>query len=313
MEVRMNTQKKPTLIIMAAGMGSRFGGLKQITPVGPSGEMIIDYSIYDAIAAGFEKIVFVIKHEIEDTFKQHIGDRIARQIPVEYVYQELDNLPDGYTVPEGRVKPWGTGHAVLSCLGTVDGPFMVINADDYYGRECFKLLYDFMVTETSSDKLHIAMAGYVLENTLTENGYVSRGICSVDDGGYLTGLVERTHIEIRGDQSMFTEDDGKTWEVLPVGCAVSMNCWAFPAEALPRFEDKFRNFLDDSHTNPLKSEFYLPFAVDAMVANGEADVQVLHTRDKWYGMTYAEDHQKVIDALQTLINNGAYPERLWTK
>ena len=301
----------PALIIMAAGMGSRFGGLKQITPVGPFGEKIIDYSIHDAMSAGFGKIVFVIKHEIEETFKKEIGDRIARHIPVEYVYQELDKLPEGYTVPEGRIKPWGTGHAVLCCRDVVDSPFMVINADDYYGRECYRLLHDFLVKPQQDDKLHIAMAGYVLENTLTENGYVSRGVCTVDERDMLTGLVERTHIELRDGSPMFTEDDGVTWEPLPHDCAVSMNCWAFPAGSLNRFEDKFRAFLDTPHSNPLKAEFYLPFAVDAMVEKGEADVQVLHTGDKWYGMTYAEDHAKVIAAIRAMIDAGIYPEKLW--
>lgn len=305
------TAKTPALIIMAAGMGSRFGGLKQVTPVGPNGEKIIDYSIHDAVNAGFGKVVFVIKHEIEDTFKKEIGDRIAKHIPVEYVYQELDKLPAGYTVPEGRVKPWGTGHAVLCCRGLVDGSFMVINADDYYGQECFRLLHDFLVKPQSGDRLHIAMAGYVLENTLTENGYVSRGICTVDEHNMLTGLVERTHIELRDGRPMFTEDEGATWEALPGGCAVSMNCWAFPAGSLDKFEDKFRLFLDQPHSNPLKAEFYLPFAVDAMVEEGQADVRVLHTRDKWYGMTYAEDHAKVMAAIRAMIDAGVYPEKLW--
>lgn len=199
----MDMQQKPTLIIMAAGMGSRFGGLKQVTPVGPSGELIIDYSIYDAIAAGFGKVVFVIKHAIEETFKEHIGNRIARQIPVEYVFQELDALPGGYTVPDGRTKPWGTGHAVLCCREAVDGPFAVINADDYYGRECFRILGEFLRQPQEGDRKHIAMAGYILENTLTENGYVSRGICTVAPDGTLTDLVERTHLEIRDGKAAF--------------------------------------------------------------------------------------------------------------
>ena len=308
----MNGQQKPTLVIMAAGMGSRFGGLKQVTPVGHSGELIIDYSIYDAIHAGFGKVVFVIKRAIEETFREHIGDRIAQQVPVAYVYQELDKLPAGYAVPEGREKPWGTGHAVLCCRDVVREPFMVINADDYYGRECFRILADFLTAPQEGAKKHIAMAGYVLENTLTENGYVSRGICTVDDRGYLTGLVERTHIELRDGKPMFTEDDGATWEPLPAGCAVSMNCWAFPADALDCFEDKFRAFLDENGQK-LKSEFYLPFAVDAMLEAGEADVRVLHTNDKWYGMTYAEDHQKVIGAIADMVRQGIYPERLWSK
>lgn len=308
----MASVQKPTLIIMAAGMGSRFGGLKQVTPVGPNGELIIDYSIYDAIAAGFGKVVFVIKHAIEETFKEHIGDRIARQIPVEYVYQELDRLPAGYTVPEGRTKPWGTGHAVLCCRDVVHEPFAVLNADDYYGRECFQLLADFLSRPQTDGKKHIAMAGYILENTLTENGYVSRGICTVDGDGTLTDLVERTHIEIVDGKAQFTEDDGATWEVLPAGCYVSMNCWAFPDGSLACFEDKFRAFLDENG-GKVKAEFYLPFVVNAMVAAGEADVKVLPTRDKWYGMTYAEDHQKVIDAIAGMIRQGIYPERLWSK
>lgn len=306
----MDTTQKPALIIMAAGMGSRFGGLKQVTPVGPCGELIIDYSIYDAIAAGFGRVVFVIKKEIEETFKEHIGNRISRQIPVSYVYQELDALPEGFSVPEGRAKPWGTGHEVLCCRDTVKEPFAVINADDYYGRECFRLLADFLSKPGADAKKHIAMAGYILENTLTENGYVSRGICTVEPDGTLTDLVERTHIEIREGVSQFTEDDGATWETLPAGCYVSMNCWAFPAGSLDCFEDKFQGFLKEKG-GQLKAEFYLPFVVNAMVAAGEADVKVLPTSDKWYGMTYAEDKQKVIDAIAGMIKQGIYPERLW--
>lgn len=306
----MDMQQKPTLIIMAAGMGSRFGGLKQVTPVGPSGELIIDYSIYDAIAAGFGKVVFVIKHAIEDTFKEHIGNRIARQIPVEYVYQELDALPEGYTAPEGRTKPWGTGHAVLCCREAVREPFAVINADDYYGRECFRILADFLRQPQGGEKKHIAMAGYILENTLTENGYVSRGICTTAPDGTLTDLVERTHIEIRDGKAAFTEDDGATWTVLPEGCYVSMNCWAFPAGSLAYFDDKFRAFLAE-HGAELKAEFYLPFVVNEMVAAGEADVKVLPTPDKWYGMTYANDKEKVIAAIARMVKEGVYPERLW--
>lgn len=301
---------RPTLVIMAAGMGSRFGGLKQITPVGPSGEKIIDYSIYDAVSAGFGKVVFVIKHAIEEAFRQNIGDRIAQHVPVEYVYQELDKLPDGYTVPEGRVKPWGTGHAVLCCRDVVKGPFAVINADDYYGRDGYRLLYDFL-TRPQTGKMHIAMAGYQLENTLTENGYVSRGVCTVNPEGYLTGLVERTHIELRDGRPMFTEDDGATWEALPEHCTVSMNCWAFPAGALERFEDKFRQFLDTPDRDLTRAEFYLPYVVDCLVESGDADVQVLRTADRWYGMTYPEDRQKVIDAVHDMVSAGVYPPSLW--
>lgn len=300
-------------MIMAAGMGSRFGGPKQITPVGPAGEMIIDYSIYDALKAGFSRIVFVIKREIEETFKEKIGNRIARHADVTYVYQELSALPAGFTAPAGRVKPWGTGHAVLCCRDAVKGPFAVINADDYYGRDCYSLLYRFLTAEENAGgtlPLHLAMAGYVLENTLTENGYVSRGICEVDGEGTLLTLVERTHIELRGGRAMYTEDEGESWHALPSGCRVSMNCWAFPAGTLERFETRFADFLS-SDIDPLKSEFYLPFAVNSLVESGEVDVKVLETRDRWYGMTYPKDREKVTDAIRGFIREGIYPERLW--
>ena len=301
---------KPTLIIMAAGMGSRFGGLKQITPVGPGGEKIMDYSVYDAVRAGFGKVVFVIKHAFEEEFKEKIGDAIAAHIPVEYVFQELDALPAGYTVPKGRVKPWGTGHAVLCCRDVVKEPFVVLNADDYYGRDCFALLAEFLARPQEGDKRHIAMAGYLLHNTLTENGSVSRGICETDAAGMLTGLTERTQIEIIDGQPQFTEDDGATWTPLDPNCYASMNCWAFPAGSLDSFEKMFCAFLDERGTE-MKSEFYLPFAVNAMVASGEADVQVLPTKDKWYGMTYAEDHELVRKALAALTEQGVYPATMW--
>ncbi len=301
---------KPTLIIMAAGMGSRFGGLKQIAPVGPHDEKLMDYSIYDAVQAGFGKVVFVIKHAIEQEFKEKIGDRIAAHVPVSYVFQELDALPDGYTVPAGREKPWGTGHAVLCCRGTVIEPFAVINADDYYGPACFRLLADFLSRPQPDDRMHFAMAGYLLKNTLTNNGYVSRGICSVDAQGTLTDLVERTHIEWRGDTPAFTEDDGKTWVPLDPGAYVSMNCWAFPAGTLDHFEQRFTAFLDEKG-GMLKSEFYLPFAVNDMMAAGEASVTVLPTPDKWYGMTYAADHEMVREALAQMTEQGFYPAQLW--
>ncbi len=301
---------KPTLIIMAAGMGSRFGGLKQVTPVGPADEKIIDYSVYDAVRAGFGKVIFVIKKAIAEEFKAAIGDHIAAHVPVEYVYQELDALPQGYTVPDGREKPWGTGHAVLCCRGVVNEPFAVLNADDYYGRECFRLLVEFLSKPVEDGVKHIAMAGYRLRNTLTENGYVSRGICEVDADNRLTGLTERTKIELRDGVPQFTEDDGATWTPLDPEGYVSMNCWAFPAGSLEHFEQRFCAFLDEKG-DQLKSEFYLPFVVDAMVAAGEADVQVLPTEDKWYGMTYAEDHAMVREALAGLTAEGVYPAKLW--
>lgn len=308
----MATQQQPALLIMAAGMGSRFGGLKQITPVGPNGEMIIDYSIYDARRAGFGKVVFVIKKEIEAAFKEHIGNRIAAYMPVEYVYQELDRLPEGYTVPEGRVKPWGTGHAVLCSLPQLRQPFMVINADDFFGQDSYRQMAKFLNSPQAADgKRHLAMAGYVLDNTLTDNGYVSRGICTVDEEGYLTDLVERTHIERRNGGVAYTEDDGQTWHELPADCPVSMNCWGFPAGGADGFADSFRAFLDDPAKDPLKAEFYLPAAVDALVANGTADVQVLRTTARWYGMTYMADRDEVTAAIRALVDAGEYPETLW--
>ncbi len=302
---------KPTLVIMAAGMGSRFGGLKQLTPVGPSGQLLIDYSVYDAIEAGFGKIVFVIKHAIEKEFKELLGDRIAEKIPVEYVYQELDKLPEGYTVPEGRTKPWGTGHAILCCRGVVNEPFMVINADDFYGRESYQILAEFLANPPAGDGMQFAMSAYVLENTLTENGYVSRGICSIDENGKLCGLVERTHIETVDGKAQYSEDDGKTWEELPAGCAVSMNAWAFPAEMLDHLDARFRAFLDTTaKANPVKAEFYLPFAVNDMMADGEAETTVLHTRDRWYGMTYAADKEDVQNAIAGMTEQGVYPAQM---
>ncbi|MBQ9964234.1 MAG: NTP transferase domain-containing protein [Clostridia bacterium] len=300
---------KPTLVIMAAGMGSRFGGLKQLTPVGPHGQLLIDYSIYDAIESGFGKIVFVIKHAIEKEFKELLGNRIAAKFPVEYVYQELDKLPEGYTVPEGRTKPWGTGHAILCCRGVVKEPFMVINADDFYGRESYRILAEFLSgANAENGKMQFAMSAYTLENTLTENGYVSRGICSVDEQGKLCGLVERTHIELVDGKAQYSEDDGKTWNELPAGCAVSMNAWAFPAEMLDHLEAGFKEFLDTTaKENPAKAEFYLPFAVNDMMSEGKAETTVLRTRDRWYGMTYAADRADVENAIAAMTENGTYP------
>ncbi len=301
---------KPTLVIMAAGMGSRFGGLKQITPVGPNGEKIIDYSVFDAVRAGFGKVVFVIKKSIDREFRETVGEAIAARVPVEYVYQELDALPAGYAVPEGREKPWGTGHAVLCCRQAVREPFAVINADDYYGQECFRLLAEFLQKPQTDPVRHFAMAGYRLSNTLTENGYVSRGICEVDATGRLTGLTERTKIELRDGVPCYTEDDGASWTALSPDDVVSMNCWAFPAGTLDSFEELFRAFLDE-RGGELKSEFYLPSAVNFLLEAGTADVQVLRTRDKWYGMTYAADHEMVRAALAKMTAQGVYPAHLW--
>lgn len=304
--------KKPILVIMAAGMGSRYGGLKQIDPVDEYGNIIIDFSIYDAIAAGFEKAVFIIKRENEEDFKQAIGNRIARKIQVEYVFQELTKLPDGYTVPKGRVKPFGTGHAILCCKDIVTEPFAVINADDYYGRHAFVEIYDYLSTHTDNDKYRYAMVGYQLENTLTENGHVARGICEVDEENKLTGITERTRIEHHGEGTAYTEDDGKSWVMIPEGSTVSMNLWGFTPGILTELADRFPVFLDQNLSkNPMKCEFFLPEVVSQLIQEDKAQVEVLKSADKWYGVTYHEDKETVMRAIRTFKEQGVYPERLW--
>ncbi|MDO4275512.1 MAG: sugar phosphate nucleotidyltransferase [Eubacteriales bacterium] len=305
--------KKPVLVVMAAGMGSRYGGLKQIDPIDSEGHIIIDFSIYDAVKAGFEKVVFIIKKENEADFKEAIGDRLSRQIEVEYVYQDLNNLPEGYEVPEGRVKPWGTGHAVLSCMGTVDGPFAVINADDYYGSHAFKMAYDFLAENEDTDGLYqYMMVGYKLENTLTDNGHVARGVCVTDEEGHLVKINERTHIEKREGGAAYTEDDGASWTEIPEGSTVSMNMWGFSASILGELKDRFAKFLDENlEKNPLKCEYFLPFVVDELLNEKKASVKVLKSMDKWYGVTYKEDKPVVVAAIQKLKDEGLYPQKLW--
>lgn len=305
--------KKPVLVVMAAGMGSRYGGLKQIDPIDEYGNIIMDFSIYDAIQAGFRKVVFIIKKENEESFRQAIGDRIAKQVETAYVFQDLNNLPDGFTVPADRVKPWGTGHAVLSCIGTVDGPFAVINADDYYGSKAFKLAYDFLANaQEDGEKYQYMMVGYQLEKTLTENGHVARGVCVTDADGHLVKINERTHIEKRGDDTAYTEDDGKTWTVIPQGSTVSMNMWGFTESILEELHTRFRAFLDENlEKNPLKCEYFLPFVVDELLLEDRATVQVLKTDDRWYGVTYKEDKPQVVAAIRALKEQGLYPQKLW--
>lgn len=305
--------KKTTLIVMAAGMGSRYGGLKQIDPVGPSGEIILDYSVYDAAEAGFDKVVFVIKHEIEEDFRKITDGRYDDKIEVAYAFQDMNDLPEGFTVPEGRVKPWGTGQAVLACRDIVDGPFAVINADDYYGKETFRLVHQELIKEGGkSDKYDFCMVGFRVENTLTENGSVARGVCQTDDRGYLTDIVERTKIAINGDKIQFTEDDGATWTDIPEGTTVSMNCWGFSTEMMAELEDRFAAFLEKGiKENPLKCEYFIPFVVDELLKEGKAEVKVLETTEKWYGVTYKEDKAFVKQALNEKVNDGVYPEKLW--
>lgn len=305
-------KREPVLVIMAAGMGSRYGGLKQMDPVDRQNHVIIDFSIFDAKRAGFKKVVFIIKHEIEKDFKEMVGNHIARYMDVEYVYQQLDNLPEGYSVPEGRVKPWGTGHAILSCMDTVKEPFAVINADDYYGVHAFQKIYDYLSQARDDEKYRYAMVGYILENTLTENGHVARGVCTCDEKGMLAGIHERTHIEKRGVETQYMEDDGKTWVTIPEGSTVSMNMWGFTPSILQELKKRFMEFLDtEAKKNPMKAEYFLPFVVDELIQEGKATAKVLKTSDRWYGVTYKEDKQMVMDAIQKMKDDGIYPDKLW--
>ena len=304
--------KEPTLVIMAAGMGSRYGGLKQMDPIDPQGHVIIDFSIYDALRAGFQNIVFIIKREMEADFRAIIGDRIAKKANVSYVYQDLQNLPDGFSVPEGRVKPWGTGHAILSIADVVDGPFAVINADDYYGPAAYQKIYDYLTTHEDDALYRYAMVGFLLKNTLSENGHVARGVCQVSGEGYLTDIHERTHIEKREDGAAYTEDDGKTFTSLSGDCTVSMNLWGFTNSILTELKDRFPAFLTQAmEENPLKGEYFLPSVVDSLLKEGKATVQVLTSTDRWYGVTYKADKAVVTTAIQQMKDQGLYPQNLW--
>lgn len=301
--------RKPTLVIMAAGMGSRFGGNKQIAPVDDAGHIIIDFSIYDALRAGFGSVVCVIKPEMEADFRRAIGDNIARHVDLRYAWQTLDNIPAGFTIPEGRQKPWGTGHAVLCALDQVDGPFAAINADDFYGAGAFRAAGAFLAAE--GDANEHAMVGYSIENTLTENGSVSRGVCAGKDG-YLTDITERTRIEPREGGAAFTEDGGATWTFIPAGTPVSMNLWAFRSGVLDAFPKMFRAFLEsDVPANPLKAEFFLPNVPKALIAAGQGRVRLLNTDERWYGMTYREDAEQVRAAIARMKAEGLYPQKLW--
>lgn len=305
--------KKPVLVVMAAGMGSRYGGLKQIDPVGSHGQLIIDYSIYDARRAGFETVVFVIKHEIEDSFKAAIGDRLSKIIDVKYAYQQLEDLPEGYTVPEGRVKPWGTCHAVLAARQVVDGPFAVINSDDYYGPEAYQEIYNYLSThEDQPGCYEFAMVGYLLGNTVTEHGTVARGICTEDKDNFLVEVVERTKIEKKGADARYTEDDGKTWTDVAGDTIVSMNMWGFTDSFMKEAETRFAAFLDRAMVeNPMKGEYFLPSVVSQLLAEKKARVKVLRSTDKWYGVTYQEDKPVVVKAIADKTAGGLYPDDLW--
>ncbi len=302
---------KPVLVIMAAGMGSRYGGLKQLDPVGNHGQLIIDYSIFDARRAGFETVVFVIKPEIETDFKAAIGDRVSKVMDVKYAYQLKEDLPEGYSVPAGRTKPWGTAHAALAARNIVDGPFAVINADDYYGPEAYQEIYNYLSTHSDGDMYEYVMVGYLLKNTVTENGTVARGVCEETADHYLTRVTERTKIE-KGEPPRFTEDDGRTWTDLSADTIVSMNMWGFTRSFLDEALARFPAFLDKTlAVNPEKGEYFLPTVVSQLIDEGRARVKVLRSEDKWYGVTYREDKPTVVAAITQKTREGLYPDRLW--
>ena len=305
--------KNTVLVVMAAGMGSRYGGLKQIDPVGNHGQLIIDYSIYDARRAGFETVVFVIKHAIEETFKAAIGDRLSKVIDVKYAYQELTDLPEGYSVPEGRVKPFGTCHAILAARKVVDGPFAVVNADDYYGPEGFKAIYDYLSTHPDQPVCYeFAMVGYHLRSTITEHGSVARGVCEEDENSYLVRVTERTCIEKDGDDARFTEDGGATWTSLPGQTIVSLNLWGLTRSFIDEAEQRFPAFLDKALVeNPLKGEYFLPSVISQLIEEGKARVKVLRSNDKWHGVPYQADKPVVVAAIAEKTAAGLYPDNLW--
>lgn len=303
---------KPVLVVMAAGMGSRYGGLKQLDPVGGHGQLIIDYSIYDARRAGFETVIFVIKHEIEADFKAAIGDRLSRVMDVKYAYQDKNDLPEGYAPPADRVKPWGTAQAVLAARDLIDGPFAVVNADDYYGPEGFREIYSYLLTHQDGAAYEYAMVSYLIKNTISENGHVARGVCAVNGEGCLADIHERTRIEKDGDDARYTEDDGATWTRLPGGTPVSLNLWGFTKSFLTEAWARFPAFLDDAlRTNPLKGEYFLPSVVSQLIDEGKARVKVLTSRDKWYGVTYQADKPVVVAAIAEKTASGLYPDDLW--
>jgi dTDP-glucose pyrophosphorylase len=296
---------------MAAGMGSRYGGLKQIEPVSDEGEIIVDFSLYDAVRAGFGKAIFIIKEEMEADMRALIDGGAGKFLDVDYAFQRLDDLPPGYAMPEGRVKPWGTCHAVMAVRGMVNGPMTVINADDYYGAHAFRILFDYLSSAKNDEKARYAMAGYVLKNTITEHGHVARGVCRVDGDDFLTNVDERLKIMRRGAEIAYTED-GETWIPLPEDAAVSMNFWGFTEGFTDILAKGFPKFLDEAlKTDPLKSEYLLPRKVDELIKSGAASVKCIKTDDRWYGVTYKEDKASVVRALQALKDKGVYPDKLW--
>ena len=304
--------KEPTLIIMAAGMGSRYGGLKQVEKMTNTGEIILDFSLYDAMMAGFKRAVFVIREEHRDIFRELVDERAGRFMEIEYAYQKLDDIPEGFQIPEGREKPWGTGHAIYACRNLIDGPFAVINADDYYGPQGFVDIYDYLTSHEDGELMEMCMAGYILRNTITENGHVARGVCQMDEEGFLTSITERTKIMRQPEGIAFTEDEGKSWTVLPDETLVSMNFWGLSAGMLQAIagglEDFFRTRVPE---NPLKSEYLLPAIIDGLIHAGKAEVKGIPCQEKWCGVTYKEDSEAVKSELQSKKDKGYYPEKLW--
>ena len=294
---------------MAAGFGSRFGGgVKQIEPVGPNGEVLMEYAVHDALQAGFNRVVFIIRRDIEQMFREGVGRRVEQKCDVEYVYQDLEDVPQGIALPQGRKKPWGTGHAVLCCRGVVDGPFAVINADDFYGAGAYKAMYDFLSGDRKQSEY--AMVGYKLRNTVTENGSVARGVCDIENG-YLADITERTHIEKRGADAAYTED-GQTFVPLPGDATVSMNFWGFSPMMLEQLNARFPAFLDKNlPVNPLKCEYFLPFVANEQLKEGLATVKILNCSETWYGMTYRDDLDSVKRAIADMKSRGIYPDKLW--
>ena len=304
--------KEPTLVIMAAGMGSRYGGLKQVDTITDTDEIIVDFSLYDAMLAGFDRAIFIIREEHRYLFREVIDERAGRFMKIEYAYQKIDDIPQGVAVPEDRKKPWGTAHAVLSCRDMIDGPFAVINADDYYGPDGFAAIYEYLTTHEDGEKQEYCMVGYKLENTVTENGTVSRGVCTIDENGNLADVTERTKIKEVDGRISYTEDEGETWIPLPDGTIVSMNFWGFTAGMMNELKDGMDEFFETKFiSDPVKSECYLPAVADNLIKTGKANVKVLNSSDAWYGITYPEDKEDVKNALESMKDKGLYPPKLW--
>jgi len=302
---------KPALVVMAAGLGSRYGGLKQIQPVGPHDQMLMDYALYDAKRAGFEEVIFIISRSMEAAFPGDMERRLGNHLHIRYAVQEIEDVPAGFSVPEGRVKPWGTGHAVRACRGMLDAPFAAINADDYYGRSSFQKIYDFLTVSRAQQPVRYAMVGYDLYNTLSASGFVARGICRTDYSGNLVEIKERTHIISTQEGAMYTED-GRVYYRLPEDTIASMNLWGFTLDFMEELDIRFTQFLDTAlRANPLKAEYFLPEVVGSMLRDRKAEVSVLPCAEKWYGVTYKEDLPIVADTIRSMTEDGVYPENLW--